>query len=225
MTSLLNSKKTSSGDFEQAEEPQSSELTPFAARKTFETSDIKPQMNANTVTPAIQDNTNKKVDSSSESLIDKIKDRYEASGLTSAEAKKEFFLKKDHLRDIPYNSLYLGFASGPPTHYYRFEDVLEAAQRMHGPEGLEKKLRVREKREANKRKREEEAEKAKEEIARKKNKTGEGDAGTSEITNARATLLRMAKASLHFDNRYSRTLHAAPWRIELHPMPRLLLGF
>lgn len=76
---------------------------------------------------------------------------------SSAEAKKEFFLTTDDLRDLPMESVYMGFGTGPPTKVYFEEDLEAAAIAKHGKEGLAKKRASREKRESNKRKREEEA--------------------------------------------------------------------
>ena len=76
---------------------------------------------------------------------------------STAEAKKEFFLTTDDLRDLPKQSIYCGFGTGPPMKVYNENDLEEAALSKHGRAGLAKKRAAREKRESNKRKREEEA--------------------------------------------------------------------
>ena len=76
---------------------------------------------------------------------------------STAEAKKEFFLTTDDLRDLPKQSIYCGFGTGPPMKVYDENDLEEAALSKHGRAGLAKKRAAREKRESNKRKREEEA--------------------------------------------------------------------
>jgi hypothetical protein len=76
---------------------------------------------------------------------------------SSAEAKKEFFLTADDLRDLPAESLSFGFGTGRPMKLYSEEDLEAAAVAKHGREGLAKKGGMRKKRESNKRKRKEEA--------------------------------------------------------------------
>lgn len=82
--------------------------------------------------------------------------------LSSAEAKKEYFLAADDLHALPKQSLYGGFGTGRAMNLFDESDLEAAAIAKHGEAGLAKKRAAREKREGNKRKRAEAAEEAEE---------------------------------------------------------------
>ena len=52
--------------------------------------------------------------------------------ISSAEAKKHFFLTPTDLRSIPYESESFGFGCGPPTKWYNYQDVRVVAIAKHG---------------------------------------------------------------------------------------------
>ena len=71
----------------------------------------------------------------------------------SAEAKRRFFLKREHLRNIPRTSEYYGFATGGPSWYYNEDDLLNLAIQVHGEEAFKKRVAARESRRLKKRER------------------------------------------------------------------------
>lgn len=77
--------------------------------------------------------------------------------LSSAEAKKEYFLTADDLRAVPRETLSFGFGTGRPMNVFDDADLEAAAIAKHGIAGLAKKRAARQKREENKRKRDESA--------------------------------------------------------------------
>lgn len=84
--------------------------------------------------------------------------------LSSAEAKKEYFLTTSDLHELPHNTFYGGFGTGRATNTYNESDLERKAIEKHGHDGYAKKVAARQKREANKRKREEDAVRAEEEM-------------------------------------------------------------
>lgn len=80
--------------------------------------------------------------------------------LSTAEAKKEYFLTTSDLHDLPYETLYAGFGTGRATNVYSEEDLERKAIDKHGQAGYAKKVAARRKRAENKRKREEDAARA-----------------------------------------------------------------
>mmetsp|Transcript_15229 Transcript_15229/g.33134 ORF Transcript_15229/g.33134 Transcript_15229/m.33134 type:complete len:251 (+) Transcript_15229:288-1040(+) len=73
--------------------------------------------------------------------------------LSSAEAKKEYFLSADDLSEVPRETLYGGFGTGRAMYIFNEDDLEAAALAKHGEMGLAKKRAARQKREENKRKR------------------------------------------------------------------------
>lgn len=59
--------------------------------------------------------------------------------ITSADAKKEYFLDTKDLAQLPYESEYNGFGRGPPTKWYKMDLLELKATNKHGAAGLAKK--------------------------------------------------------------------------------------
>jgi len=74
--------------------------------------------------------------------------------VSSADAKRLYWLRPDDLRDLPRDSLYFGQAQGRASWYYREADLVDAAVRKHGKDGYEKKVARRAQRLSKKRSRE-----------------------------------------------------------------------
>ena len=91
--------------------------------------------------------------------------------LGSKEAKQEYFLKAEDLRDLPRETLYFGFASGRASWYYSPKDLHAASIKRHGEAGYLKKVASRKKRLANKKRKQEELERKEEELVKITNKT------------------------------------------------------
>ena len=77
--------------------------------------------------------------------------------LTTAEAKKLFFLTADDLHALPRTTLYGGFGTGRASYLFNENDLEAAAIAKHGEAGYAKKVAARQKRLDNKRRRDEEA--------------------------------------------------------------------
>ena len=84
--------------------------------------------------------------------------------LSTAEAKKEYFLTASDLHDLPHKTFYGGFGTGRAMNIYNEDDLKRKAIEKHGEAGYAKKVSAREKREANKRKRAEDEARAEEEM-------------------------------------------------------------
>lgn len=127
----------------------------------------------------------------------------------SIEAIKHFFLTPKDLLSTPYKSAYFGFGCGPPTKWYRYQDVRNVAIEKHGLETLRKKWNARKKRQVNQEKKMAKAKQAEEELAKTKPSTPVVD--SKEIQKLRKSLLKMAKKKLHFE------MSGAPgkWRVEV----------
>jgi len=69
------------------------------------------------------------------------KPRSDDEYVTTAKAKRDWFLKPEHLDDIRATAKGGGavFGAGRVATYYRVRDLDRLAARVHGPKGLEEK--------------------------------------------------------------------------------------
>jgi outer membrane protein assembly factor BamE (lipoprotein component of BamABCDE complex) len=143
--------------------------------------------------------------------------------VSTKDAKKEYFLAADDLSTLTCDHFGGGIGIGPPTKYYRHEELVDKSLAKHSRAGVVRKLEARHKREEKKRMKEERAEEARKRMKTITNTVADGaaaaaaattikaSADTQEIKKLRGGLLKMTKKSMGFQ------MSGAPknWRIEL----------
>jgi len=163
--------------------------------------------------------------------------------VSSAEAKKEYFLTARDLATLFYEPVGGGFlpgliSTGPPTKWYAHSHLVNLSLRKHGTAGVVKKLEARNKREEKKRMKEEQAEQARQRLmTAASTSTADGAAAATattirvardsqEIKNLRRGLLNMVKRNMGFKTEGVIVLPyyygGAPknWRIEVPDIPK-----
>jgi len=132
--------------------------------------------------------------------------------VSSAAAKREYFLTASDLATLLYEPVGGGVGIGSATKYYMHRHLLQTSLRKHGADGVVKKLEARNKREEKKRMKEEQAQQARKRlmaaaststtemthIGRVTTTTIRIPRDSQEIKNLRGGLLNMVKENMGF---------------------------
>jgi len=132
--------------------------------------------------------------------------------VSSAAAKREYFLTASDLATLLYEPVGGGVGIGSATKYYMHRHLLQTSLRKHGADGVVKKLEAKHKREEKKRMNEEQAEQARQRlmaaaststtemthIGRVTTTTIRIPRDSQEIKNLRGGLLNMVKENMGF---------------------------